>query len=140
MEHGTTEAGQYYEVAFAVGTDQKIYQNIYFTQNISLPTGRWTEVPGGGVTNVAVAATQLPGTTGTCLFAVGTDNKIYVNELSPSAFGDVTSWNGWGKLDDVGATDVALAAATVEPLVYLFAKGLGDDKRIYFNVGEFPPR
>jgi hypothetical protein len=131
---------QFYEVAFAVSTNQKIFQNIYFTQNISLPTGQWTEVPGGGVTNVAVAATQLPGTTGTCLFAVGTDNKIYVNELSPSAFGDVTSWNGWGKLDDVGATDAALAAVTVEPLVYLFAKGLGDDKRIYFNVGEFPPR
>ena len=130
----------FYEVAFAVGTDQKIYQNIYFTQNISLPTGQWTEVPGGGVTNVAVAATQLPGTTGTCLFAVGTDNKIYVNELWPSAFGDVTSWNGWGKLDDVGATDAALAAVAVEPLVYLFRKGLGNDKRIYFNVGEFPPR
>src|SRR5262249_49120008 len=94
MEHGTPGARQYYEVAFAVSTNQKIYQNIYFAQNISLPTGQWTEVPGGGVTNVAVAATQLPGTTATCLFAVGTDNKIYVNELSPSAFGDVTSWNG----------------------------------------------
>ena len=43
------------------------------------------------MTKVAVAATQLPGTTATCLFAVGTDNKIYVNELWPSAFGDVTS-------------------------------------------------
>jgi hypothetical protein len=131
---------QFYEVAFAVSTDQKIYQNLFFTRNSSLPTGQWTEVPGGGVTNVAVAATKLPGTNATCLFAVGTDNKIYVNELSPSAFGDVSSWNGWGKLDDVGVTDVALAAATVPPLVYLFRKGLGDDKRIYFNVGEFPPR
>ena len=62
------------------------------------------------------------------------------NELSPSAFGDVSSWNRWGKLDDVGTTDVAVAAATFPPLVYLFRKGLGDDKGIYLNVGEYPPR
>jgi hypothetical protein len=149
MNHrnGDERKFQFYSIAFAVSTDQKIHQNIFFTTSrggappLSLPTGQWTEVPGGGVTKLAVAATNLPGSDATSLFAVGTDNKIYVNELSPSAFGNISSsWNGWGKLDDVGTTDVAVAAVTLDPLVYLFRKGLGDDKRIYMNVGEYPPR
>ena len=134
-------SGQFFDVAFGVGTDQKIYQNVYNNPwNVSLPTGQWIEVPGNGATNVALAVARLPGTAGACLFATGLDNKIYVNVNCPLSFGDIHSWSGWSEVDGGGRTDVALAAVTENQAspdsLYLFAKGLNDDHRIYVNIAQ----
>src|SRR4030042_14694 len=45
----------------------------------------------------------------------------------------VDRWSGWGQVPGGATTDVALAAATFNDKLYLFAKSI-DDKRIYLNI------
>jgi len=91
-------------------------------------SGTWTEVPGGGTTNKALAATVAGDTL--YLFAIGIGDKHqYMNRMHVP---DET-WTGWESVDGGGTTDVG-DAATSESFgkIYLLSKGIIDHK-IYWN-------
>jgi hypothetical protein len=82
----------------------------------------WAEIPGGGATPDAPAATVFNNTL--YLFVRGTDNKIYLNRLG-------SSWSGWSEVPGAGATPAAPAATVFSGKLYLFVPGTDD--RIYQN-------
>jgi hypothetical protein len=88
----------------------------------------WTEVPGGGTTDAALASETYGREL--YLFGKGIDDKrIYVNVRN-----DQSDWRDyWEEVPGGKTTDVPLAAITYNNQLYLFAKGL-EDNRIYFNI------
>jgi hypothetical protein len=117
--------------------DNKIYLNTF--NHLNNAWSGWSEVPGDGNTDAGLAAASIAGTTtagNIYLFRKGLDDRVYLNILAhgPSITSGVTTdtWSGWSEVPGGGATDVALAAAALLQDVYLFRKGL-DDNRIYFN-------
>jgi hypothetical protein len=88
----------------------------------------WSEVPGRGTTDVALAATTLGPRV--VIFEKGVaDSKVYANSFDGSA------WSGWYEVPGNGTTNVALGAAA-KSSVSIFAKGIGD-KKVY--VSTFTP-
>ena len=131
-EFNISGGGSFFEL-FAKGTDGQIYQNVF---SGSVPGfGKWLQVPGNGLTRVALTVAPTPGTglTQAHLFATGTDDGIYFNEW-------FDTWSGWTAVPGGGLTDAALAAVTSNATgsdgsgtLFLFAKGTDD--RIYWNKG-----
>src|SRR5262249_617478 len=80
----------------------------------------WQEVPGGGTTNVALAATATSDTL--YLFAKGKDDKqVYVNTKRWGG-GPLDGWSGWfAERLPAGQTEGAVAAAaTRDGIVSVF--------------------
>lgn len=87
----------------------------------------WLEVPGGGMTDVALSAAYFGGQL--YLFAKGVEDRcIYVNNMDNSG-----TWSGWEEVPGGGTTDTALSAAVYGDKLYIFSKGVGD-RQIYTNV------
>lgn len=87
----------------------------------------WIEVSGGGVTDIALAATYFGDRV--YLFSKGIeDRRIYKNVMDSSAV-----WSGWVEVPGGGTTDEALSAAVHENRLYLFSKGVGD-RQVYANI------
>ncbi len=94
----------------------------------------WSEVPGNGTTDVALAATKQSFCestgAGLLLFAKGIqDQRIYVNGINDAS----RNWTGWSEVAGGGTTDVALAATEYQQKLFLFAKGI-NDRREYVNT------
>jgi hypothetical protein len=86
----------------------------------------WREVPGGGTTLVADAATVYRGKL--YLFGIGIgDHGHYVNVL------DGSSWSGWSLVPGGGKTMLADSATVFRDKLYLFGIGIGDHGH-YVNV------
>ena len=93
----------------------------------------WSEVPGGGITDVAVAATETP--VGIFLVGRGSDDQgIYLNRYDAQS----DTWSGWSEVPGGGRTDAPIAAGGAGYnrdgafVLNLFVKGLDD--RIYWNA------
>lgn len=89
----------------------------------------WTEVPGGGTTDVALSASTFAGKV--YLFGRGiNDSRIYLN--TGSAYHG-KNWSGWSEVPGGGTTDASLACTPRRDKLYLFAKGI-NDRGIYLNT------
>jgi hypothetical protein len=85
----------------------------------------WTEIPGGGTTNLPVAATTFGDKI--YLFAIGgQDHAHYINSF------DGTSWAGWVRHPSGGTTATADTTTVFRDKLYLFAIG-GNDHKHYVN-------
>jgi hypothetical protein len=84
----------------------------------------WAEVPGGGLSPSAPAATVLNGNLG--LFVRGTNSRLYVNWLLTT-----NQWTGWTEVPGGGTTPSAPAATVLEDDLALFVQGT--DRRLYVN-------
>jgi hypothetical protein len=115
--------------AFARNWDQSIlYQTALGGEAWS---DGWTEVPGGGKTDCALASTVFQGQL--FLFATGTDYGVYVNVLGNGG------WSGWEQVPGGARTNVAVSATTfAQPqggsdiALYLVIRGL--DQKPWFTV------
>jgi hypothetical protein len=92
----------------------------------------WSEVSGGGITDVAVSASETPA--GIYLVGKGIDDKgIYLNRYDPNS----DNWSGWSEVPGGGRTDAPIAAGGTGYIndgvfvLNLFVKGLDD--HIYWN-------
>lgn len=87
----------------------------------------WSEVPGNGTTNTALAGVRVSTSSGkeNYLFARGLDDRVYANWTS-----DFKTWSNWSEVAGGGKTNAAIAAAEFGRL-YLFVKGL--DGHVYVN-------
>src|SRR4051812_34894654 len=75
----------------------------------------WREVPGGGLTDVALNAAVFDDAI--YLFGKGlADKKVYVARGNGSGSG----WGGWSEVPGGGLTDAALASARLGSSLYLF--------------------
>jgi hypothetical protein len=123
---------------FAKGIDDK---RIYFTTMDAAGTwsGSWTEVPGDGTTDVALAATSghfapIFKHSDIYLFGKGIDdNRIYVTRYTEGtnnvSDGWPTGWYGqWIEVSGGGTTDAAPAVVSAAGVLVLFGKGIDDDK------------
>jgi hypothetical protein len=87
----------------------------------------WAQVPGGGTTDVALAATVFNSKL--YLFGKGiNDKREYVNTYDTAG-----NWGGWAQVPGGGTTDASLAPVVFNNKIYLFGKGI-DDKREYVNT------
>ena len=87
----------------------------------------WSQVSGGGITDVALAAAAFNNKL--YLFSKGIDDKReYVNILDTAG-----NWSGATQVPGGGTTDVSLSAAAFNNKLYLFGKGI-NDKREYVNM------
>ena len=60
---------------------------------------------------------------------------MYVNVFdSTGSWNKWTAWTHWVEIHGGGTTDVALAAAAFSNGLYLFAKGVNNNKLIYVNI------
>jgi hypothetical protein len=115
---------------FAKGLDDKrIYLDTYDTSG---SWSGWGAIPGSSTTDVALAAAIFNNKL--FLFSKGINyRRIYVN-ISDNA-DSWSSWSSWSRWAEVGGTtDVALAAAAFNNQLYLFAKGINNNKLIYINT------
>jgi hypothetical protein len=101
-----------------------------------------TKVPGGGTTDVALAATSPlgPNSDTLYLFSKGIGDKaVYVNTMYRD------KWSGWLKIGrgTIQTTDVAVAATRITYKstysAYLFAFMKTTDNRIFFNFASEGP-
>ncbi len=89
----------------------------------------WSEVPGGGTTDVGPACITDPSLPRLFLFGKGVkDPRIYQNVMQ--GYG---SWSGWSEVPGDGTTDRELNASVFGKVLHLFAKGI-KDPRIYENL------
>jgi len=122
---------------YAVGTDSQIYSNS--TTDLSSFSG-WTPVPGNGLTNAGLSYADIGGIN--VLFATGTDNAIYYNEISAGP-GEATTQGGtWLQVAGGGLTDAAPAGVQAPGLDFinwcLFVKGY-QSQQIYINRASGSP-
>ena len=60
---------------------------------------------------------------------------MYVNIFdSTDSWSNWSAWSHWVEVAGGGTTDVALAAAEFNNQLYLFAKGINNNKLIYVNT------
>lgn len=85
----------------------------------------WSEVPGGGTTDAALAAAYSYYNHYFYLFMKGMNNHIYLNNVSANG-----KWSGWSEVPGGGTTNAPLAAECHDN-PYLFMKGMNN--RIYLN-------
>ena len=115
---------------FAKGiNDKRIYFDTYDTSG---NWSGWGPIPGSGTTDVALAAAAFNNKL--FLFSKGINyRRIYANIFDSAD--NWSSWSSWSRWAEVGGTtDVALAAAAFNNQLYLFAKGINNNKSIYFNT------
>jgi hypothetical protein len=100
---------------------------------VTAPLNTWSEVPGGGNTDVAVSAVA-PTNEDVYVVGKGIDDKgIYLNHYDHNA----DSWSGWTEVPGGGQTDAPIAVAGPAYnrdgayVLHVFAKGLDD--HIYYN-------
>ncbi|MBV9450275.1 MAG: hypothetical protein JO345_30740 [Streptosporangiaceae bacterium] len=114
------------DVLFAKGLDNRIYYNpVDVTPGVSPSiVGKWTEVPGGGLTDSAPAVAGFSDYIDALLFVKGfQDQRIFVNRADgyPN-FGD------WEEVPGGGLTDVSLCATG-------FFNDFGEGPILLFAVG-----
>ncbi len=103
---------------FAVLSDGRIQCRVVSSANDAFSAGPWHDVPGGMLTNTAVASGIVNGRLVLC--ALGQNLGIYLNELQPGA----RYWSGWYEIPGGGRTDVTPTVATFQDELYIFIKGL----------------
>jgi hypothetical protein len=103
--------------AFAVLGDGRIQCRPYVDASTQYSDEPWHDVPGGMLTNTAVAAGVANGRLVLC--ALGQDQGIYLNELAPGG----RYWTGWYQIPGGGSTDVTPTVATFQDELYIFIKG-----------------
>jgi len=113
--------------AFAVRDDGAVMYKRLFIGSGDLLNEPWTEVPGGGRTDAAVAATTSNGRL--VLSVKGIHQQIYLNELAPGG----RSWSGWVVIPGDGRTNTAPALASFQDELYVFIRQLTSG-RIRTNV------
>jgi hypothetical protein len=121
----TFKTGNYNSLyLFQKGIDTHIYANIM--DGITGSWGGWSEVPGNGVTNVALTAATFSNKL--YLFHTGQNARIYFNTLDAGG-----NWgNSWSEVPGNGVTDVAMTATVHNNKLYLFHTG--QNTRIYYNT------
>lgn len=103
---------------FAVLNDGRIqYRNIV-SADLFTSKQPWRDVPGGMLTNTAVASGVVNGRLVLC--ALGQNQGIYLNELQPGG----RYWSGWYEIPGGGRTDMTPTVATFQDELYIFIKGL----------------
>lgn len=103
--------------AFAVQSDGRIKQRAIADANDEPTEQPWQDVPGGMLTNTAVASAVVNGRLVLC--ALGQEGGIYLNELAPGG----RYWSGWYQIPGGGSTDVTPTVATFQDELYVFIKG-----------------
>jgi hypothetical protein len=117
---------------FAKGIDDK---HIYF--DICDTSGNWSgwgAIPGLATTDVAITASAFNNKL--FLFSKGIHYKrIYVSVYDTTdSWSRWSAWNHWVEVRGSGKTDVSLAAASFNNQLYLFGKGISNNKLIYINT------
>jgi hypothetical protein len=118
------------------GLDQHIYANSLAASHWS----GWSEVPGGGETDVALAAhtAAIPnsGNDRLFLFHTGLDGKSYYTTLDLGT----KQWDAhWTEVPGGGTTILAPAVTGAGDVLYLFAIDLGDNHQ-YMNRMNLDPK
>jgi len=103
--------------AFAVLGDGRIQCRTFANAAAPTTNDTWHDVPGGMLTNTAVASGVVNGRLVLC--ALGQDQGIYLNELAPGG----RYWTGWYQIPGGGSTDVTPTVATFQDELYIFIKG-----------------
>jgi hypothetical protein len=103
--------------AFAVLGDGRIQCRRFADPQEESTSEPWREVPGGLLTNTAVASGVVNGRLVLC--ALGQDQGLYLNELAPGG----RYWSGWYQIPGGGSTDVTPTVATFQDELYIFIKG-----------------
>ncbi|WP_162182995.1 hypothetical protein [Neosynechococcus sphagnicola] len=85
----------------------------------------WSEVPGGGKTNISLSAKTFNGKLYLISNGVG-ENQVSVNIFNGS------SWTGWSAVPGNGMTELPLASASFNGRLYIFGKASGGNQ-IYMN-------
>ncbi len=103
---------------FAVLSDGRIQCRVVSSANEAFTVQPWHDVPGGMLTNTAVASGIVNGRLVLC--ALGQNLGIYLNELQPGG----RYWSGWYEIPGGGRTDVTPTVATFQDELHIFIKGL----------------
>ena len=103
---------------FAVLNDGRIHYRNVVSADPSISKQPWRDVPGGMLTNTAVASGLVNGRLVLC--ALGKDHGVYLNELQPGG----RYWSGWAEVPGGGRTDATPTVATFQDELYIFIKGL----------------
>ena len=104
--------------AFGVLGDGRIQCRVVASDNFAFTDPTWHDVPGGFLTNTAVASSVVNGRLVLC--ALGQDLNVYLNELQPGA----RYWCGWYQIPGGGRTDVTPTVVSFQDELYVFIKGL----------------
>ncbi len=104
--------------AFAVLGDGRIQCRSVVSAHPAFTEQPWHDVPGGMLTNTAVASGIVNGRLVLC--ALGQDQGIYLNELQPGG----RYWSGWYQIPGGGRTDVTPTVTAFQDELYIFIKGL----------------
>lgn len=113
--------------AFAVDQEGRIRHKYYRFDEPELSLRPWDDIPGGLLTSTSVASAIVNGRL--VVSAVGSDQKVYLNELAPGG----RYWSGWDAVPGEGHTDVTPAVVSFQDELYIFTKGL-TSKRILVRM------
>jgi len=103
---------------FAVRDDGQIIHKRVFIGSGPLNSEPWVVVPGGLVTDAAVAAAVGTGRLVIC--AKTADNQMHINELAVGG----RSWGGWSLVPGGGHTNAGPTLVAFQDELYLLIKGL----------------